>query len=503
MTLRDTERPEGGDREDASVGAATGGVSETELARRRAMIARARAQSLAASSTADRAARDEAMRKSAEQARVFYSAAAERVQAAQETAAPAGSGEGVSTSVSEAELRRRRAMIACASAQALDASSPAAREIHCAITMQESEQRLASQREAAEREQAAQKAARERERPAHVRNYRPAHAFDPGPVHAAHERETQRAVAQRQRELQRATDDGAESRERVAAGATTATAHGKRRQARVAAKRRHRAWKKARARRVGGEVGALAEKLLDFNKDQVWTLERRHALAIRMMRNSAIIAHPARADAELLRLPPWTRAAILRALRGEGWTLADEAARRHLALWCFFEDFARPRAWQRPRKVESKGAPTRFVGFSRYALAVVGWVQNAIALAISGPAHVDAGADPVDAKTVQRHVALAEHYGAMQVVRRNPAAEPHLRGRPTESNPRGWAINEYWIPTPDFMKPGFIGAHFDAEGNPIGLEDALALELVPRAKRPRRVREAKAQQAQSQPPPTA
>ena len=50
------------------------------------------------------------------------------------------------------------------------------------------------------------------------------------------------------------------------------------------------------------------------------------------------------------------------------------------------------------------------------------------------------------------------------------------------------------------MKPGFAGRWFDADGQPIELKAALQIELVPRAKWRRRLREAA---SQAPPPPTA
>lgn len=247
------------------------------------------------------------------------------------------------------------------------------------------------------------------------------------------------------------------------------------------------------------ERPAPGAAVLDFCRDHAWTKERSQALATRVKKNDSTIAHPRAAEATLRRLPPWDQAAIRRALRAQGWTIANECARRHVALWDTWHDFARPRAYLRARRAESSGGATRFRGLPRYGLGVVGWTQTALALALSGPSTTDGGADPIDTKTVQRHVALASVHGGVQVVVRNPDAEATLRGAPCASNPRGWPINAYWIPAPGFHKPAFVGAHFDENGNPLALETSLAITLMPRAKRRRRLRELRAQQA---PPPT-
>lgn len=253
--------------------------------------------------------------------------------------------------------------------------------------------------------------------------------------------------------------------------------------------RKLRPWKSARRKAVEPN-----ERTLQFARERGWTRARSQALATRIKRNDAIIAHPRTAEAAALKLRPWSHAAVRRALRAMGWTWGDEAARRHVAFWSTLEDFARPRAFTRPRRV---GGMSRFVGFAKYGMCVVGWAQTALALALSGAACTEGHADPIDVKTVQRHAALASQHGALRVTVRNPDAEPELRGLPCDSNPRGWPINMYWLPAPNFTKPGFTGTHFDADGNPIGLEEALALELPARAKRPRRLREAQ------QPPPLA
>jgi len=244
--------------------------------------------------------------------------------------------------------------------------------------------------------------------------------------------------------------------------------------------------------------------VLAFARERKWTRERAQALATRTKRNDSIIAHPSSAAAALIRLSPWSHAAIRRALRAQGWTLADEAGRRHVALYATWEEFGRPRAYSRPRQIRSSSGAVRFAGIPRYGFAIVGWTQPALAIALSGPSTTSGGADPVDVKTIQRHTNLAEQYGAVQVVRHNPDAPPELRGLPCASNARGWAINEYWLPAPHFHKPGFVGRWFAADGSPIDLDEALGIELVPLAKRPRRLREQWARErAQTQPPPTA
>lgn len=330
-------------------------------------------------------------------------------------------------------------------------------------------------RAAAARAEAAELRDRERMRTAYGRSYRPTHEFDPGGVPASHAREASQRRA-----------GNSES-------AITSVAPERRR------RRRLRPWK-APKRKPRSD---LSERVLRFGLDRAWSTERKHRLAIRSKRNDAIIAHPSSAEAALRKLPEWSRAAVLRCLRGEGWTLADEAARRHVSWWATLEDFAVPRAWARPRRFESCAGAVRFRGSPKYGMCVVGWTQPAVAIAMSGAAYSCAGADPIDPKTVGRHTALAEKYGGVHVVRRNPDAEPHLRGAPTESNGRGWPINEYWIPAPQFApKPGFFASvsvvSFGADGTPLDLAEALAIELTPRPKWRQRQQLSKQQQA---PPP--
>lgn len=365
------------------------------------------------------------------------------MQDAPSSSAPALQSPAPPSPFSDAELRRRRLLVARAQASA---GSPD----HLAqVARVEAAERLQAAREAAERATLA----RERPRPSLTNE------FDPGAPKPKWAREG-----------------------RGGGGGF------------VRGRRKLRPWK--RRQKPGAEPSGA---VLAFSREHAWTPERSQALAVRCKKNSAIIAHPRTAAAALQQLGLWTQAAIRRVLHGQGWTLGDECARRHIALWATLEGFARPRAFLRPRRVRSSSGASRFAGVARYGFAVVGWTQPALALTVSGPATIDAGADPVDVKTVQRHTELAIEYGALQRVVRNPAAEPELRGNPTDSNPRGWPINEYWIPAPHFGKPGFSGRWFDDDGNPLELEPSLALPLEPRAKRPRRLRELRAQQA---PPPT-
>lgn len=253
-------------------------------------------------------------------------------------------------------------------------------------------------------------------------------------------------------------------------------------------RKRLRPWKAPRRR----SSQSSPEGVINFSHDRAWTPERSQSMATRIKKNDACIAHPRAAEASLRKLSLFSQASVRRVLRAMGWTFADESARRHLALWLSWEEFMRPRAWSRPKRFQSKSGMHRFSGFPRYAMCCVGWTQEAFARLMSGPGCTDAGADPIDRKTVARHVALAEAHGGVQVVRRNPDAPPELRGRPCDSNPAGWSINEYWIPTEGMRKPGFVGQFYDAEGNAnaVALEEALAIVLSPRAKRARRLREA-------------
>jgi hypothetical protein len=137
-------------------------------------------------------------------------------------------------------------------------------------------------------------------------------------------------------------------------------------------------------------------------------------------------------------------------------------------------------------------------------MCVVGWTQTAIAITMSGAAHSCGGADPIDVKTVQRHTLLAVQYGGVDVVVRNPDADASLRGAPTDANPRGWPINQYWLPAPDMApKPGFSSSttvvSFGVDGTPVDLLEALAIELTPRPKWRRR-KLLEAQQAEAPPP---
>lgn len=333
-------------------------------------------------------------------------------------------------------------------------------------------------RAAAARAEAAELRDRERLRTAYGRSYKPAHEFDPGEPPKSHARE---------------------ARSRSGIGETPATPDAAPELARPKRqRRRHRPWKAPRRK----PRSDLSERVLRFGQDRAWSTERKQRLAIRVKRNEAIIAHPSSAEAALRKLPEWSRAAVLRCLRGEGWTLADEAARRHVTWWATLEDFAVPRPWRRPRAYKV-GKTERFRGPSKFAMCVVGWTQPAFAIAMSGAAYSCAGADPIDTKTVSRHTAYAEKYGGVHVVRKNPAAEPHLRGAPSDSNPNGWPINEYWLPAPQMApKPGFFASvsavSFGLDGTPLDLAEALAIELTPRPKWRRRKQ---LEQQESPPPP--
>lgn len=383
--------------------------------------------------------------------------------------------------VDERELERRRRLLARASGK----EDPVQRR---AAQLQE----LAAKSEAASRAWAEERAAQERQR----ERPRLTNPFDPGPEKPSWARE---GASRRQTAPNDATSKSLPPPPAPAVAAPDSRAGEAPR--RRSPRRRRRPWKAPR-RKV---AAAPNEKVLAFARELKWTEERAQRLATRTKRNDAIIAHPSSAEAALRRLDPWAQAAIRRALRDRGWTLADECARRHVAWWATQEEFGSPRAYSRPREITSSTGATRFAGLPKFAIAVVGWTQTALAIALSGPAYSCGGADPIDPKTVQRHTALAVEFGGVQVVVRNPAAPAELRGLPCESNPRGWAINEYWLPSPQFHKPGFVGRWFDADGSPIGLEDALALELVARAKRPRRLRERRSREREQQqlPPPLA
>lgn len=311
--------------------------------------------------------------------------------------------------------------------------------------------------------------------------------FDPGAPKAAWTREG---------EQPNSAVVSCSSTEKPARRALSASEQIERPRGRRRARRREREWKLRRK-----PAGSMADAALRFASDRAWTVERSQRLATRTKKNEAIISHPARAEAELKQLTVWAQAAVRRALRGEGWTFGDEAARRHVAWWATMEDFARERAWSRPKAIRSKSGAVRFAGIAKFSRAVIGWTQSALAIALTGAALTWADADPVDVKTVQRHTGLAIAYGGVQLVAKNPDAPPELRGAPTDSNPKGWAINVYWLPdSPELHKPGFTGRWFDASGNAIGLDEALAIELIPRMKRARRLREERRAQRAEAPP---
>lgn len=410
---------------------------------------------------------------------------AQRSVGTEHAAVPPTRSEGVSVDnplgLSAAELARRRSI----GERAL-ASTPEAR---AALQRAESKRLLDVARANAERAQL--EAAAERERRA--RRPRQAHYFDPGadPSQApAAVRDRERAHQQRERELAAAVA-GNETPEPMPPPRTRTR------------RKKLRPWKQARRK-----PAELSGRVLKFSRDHGWSPARAQALATRTKKNDAIIAHPRSAEAAYKQLPAWHQAAIRRALKALRWTFADEAARRHVALWATFEEFAYCVPFSRPRQYlrMNKGKPEKaFSGAPRFGRVVRGWTQSALVLALSGAACTDAGADPIAEKTIQRHVVIAEDYGGLRRVVRNPDAAPEFRGFPTESNPRGWSINEYWVPDvgffkPDYAKPARDGApvHFDAEGNPLELELSLALELVPRMKRARRLREQR-----EQPPPIA
>ena len=376
----------------------------------------------------------------------------------------------------EAELKRRR-LVALRSQLQRGTLAP---EAQARIVAEATELQRSYFAEAAARAEAAQLREREREhRPAYGRGYKPAHDFDPGAPPRSHEREGQRPLAKAGVEV-------------VEAASLPIR--------RVHKRKRHRAWKVPRRK----PSSSMSERVLRFAEDRAWSKERRQRLATRSKKNDAIIAHPSSAEAALRGLSEWARAAVKRTLLGEGWTLADECARRYVAWWCFSEEMAIPRKWSRPRNVAAVSGMTKFRGLAKFAMCVVGWTQNAIAITMSGAAYSCAGADPIDPKTVQRHTALAVKYGGVHVVTRNPDAPDHLRGAPTEANPRGWSINEYWLPAPHMApKPGFFAAtnvvSFGPDGTPTDLAEMLALELQPRRKwRQRKLLEL--QQA-AEPPP--
>lgn len=377
--------------------------------------------------------------------------------------APPGGGDNA-LNLSAAELQRRQRLVARANGGAVTVEqrhADAAARMHAA-------------REAAERAQLD----RQRDKPQLTND------FDPGPFKAKWSREGELARAI----VGTSTPAGAKAIRPPPAGPSHAPGASATKPTRPGLRGR-RAWKQRRRKPVEPN-----ERTLQFARERGWTRARSQALATRIKQNDSIIAHPRAAESTALKLGQWSHAAIRRAMRAMRWTWGDEAARRHVAFWATLEDFARPRAWSRPRRV---GGLSRYAGSAKYGMCVVGWAQTALALALSGAACTEGHSDPVDVKTVQRHAALASQHGALRVVVRNPDAEPELRGLPCDSNPRGWPINQYWLPAPNFTKPGFTGAHFDVDGNPIGLEESLALELPARAKRPRRLRE------EHRPPPLA
>lgn len=369
--------------------------------------------------------------------------------------------------LSEAEIKRRRLLVLNAQLRAGTLPPEAQARIVAEAAAAQREWLL----EAGARAEARERAEREKLRPKHAREYRATNEFDPGVPPPSHARESVRSQPQR-------TAEKSESTERRVAPDSAPPSGRKRR-------RLHRPWKAPR-RKARSD---LSETVLRFGSDRAWSTERKHRLAIRSKRNDAVIAHPQSAAAALAKLGEWSRAAVLRCLRGEGWTLADEAGRRHVAWWCAMEDFAVARAWRRPRRHDVAAGATRAFsgGLPKFGMCVVGWTQSAIAITLSGAAYSCGGADPVDDKTVQRHTELASRYGGVHVVVRNPDADDSLRGRPTPDNPRGWPINQYWLPAPHFApKPGFAASttivSFGVDGTPMDLAEALAIELTPRRK---------------------
>lgn len=376
----------------------------------------------------------------------------------------------------ELEIRRRR----LAALQAQIKAGTLSRESAARIVAEARELQRQYFKDAERAAEARELAERERLRPKHARGYS-AHRtnpFDPGAPPASHARE----------------EASCSSNSGEASEGSCSPEKPKR------ARRKLRPWKAQRRK----PHSQLSEKVLCFGTERAWTPGRKQKLAIRVKRNDAIIGHPSSAEAALNKLCPWARASVLRCCRGEGWTLADEAARRHVAWWATLEDFSVPRAWKRPRPQPGKGPKRAFAGgIPKFAMCVVGWTQTAIAIATTGAAYSCGGADPIDEKTVQRHTAYAEKYGGVHVVRRNPDAPAELRGAPTEANPKGWSINEYWLPAPQFApKPGFQAStdvvSFGVDGTPVDLLEALAIELTPRPKwRRRKLLE----QQQAAPPP--
>jgi len=400
---------------------------------------------------------------------------------------PGGGGSLVynSLGLSEQELKRRQLVAA-----RLGAQTPAEVARVSALEHQAKLERLR-----ADAERATLRAAAERRQGA--RRPRSLHTLDPGPDPSqkpAAVRDRERAQQERERQAAQEAVDAVELLQDSL----------EKKPPRVRSKRRGIRPFKAPRRMANGEVPS---RILQFGRDRAWTRERSQKMATRTKKNDAIIAHPRRAYAEFVKLPAYTQAAIRRAMRAQRWTFADEAGRRHVALWATLEEFCYAVVYSRPKVHERMGEPTRFRGVPRFGQCVRGWTQPALAMMLSGAATTDADADPIDVKTIQRHVELAEDYGGLRRVVRKPDADPEFRGRPTASNPKGWPINEYWVPSAEFRKPAHSvptrdgqPVHFDANGEPIGLAEALAIELIPRVKRPRRLRELAASQA---PPPTA
>jgi hypothetical protein len=181
--------------------------------------------------------------------------------------------------------------------------------------------------------------------------------------------------------------------------------------------------------------------------------------------------------------------AIKRICDAKGWTLADLAARRALALLEFLRLLARPHCWnarhvRRPRRgLFSVGAVVASGAQRKYSPGVQAVAQPFLATVLAWPGHRPDDDRSVNRKTVGRVTALLDLAGVVQAIQVPAhAAESH------ELGDSGHAIHRYWLADRGSPKPALM-APFDAAGELVGVDILAApwrgaVPAVPRSTAP-------------------
>ena len=236
--------------------------------------------------------------------------------------------------------------------------------------------------------------------------------------------------------------------------------------------------------RIDRRCKAKAEMRRELHPDAVeWGVEReRRLIEARALARKAIEGRVSDARAyyaELCSDPSTAHFAIAvkKICDQHGWTLADLAAQRTLALICFLLTLAVPGCWnvRYARPAQRRGGRLVKLGAAftnrKYSPVVRAVAQPFLATVIAWRGHCDDDDRSVDRSTVREHMQRLEAMRVVQAVQvPQHAAEPHEIGK------SGHVINRYWLADKGSPKPALLGC-WTADGVCVDV-DVLAAPWV-------------------------